>query len=86
MNPEELFQYVVEIRRRIHKHPEVGFDLPVTAALVCDELSKLGVRFSEDYGPCSVMAFFGNDPAKKTLAIRADMDALPVEEKVDLPF
>jgi amidohydrolase len=83
---EELFQYVVDIRRRIHRHPETGFDLPVTAALVRAELEKIGFPYSEDYAPCSFVVRIGNDPAKKTLAVRADMDALPVEEKVDLPF
>ena len=83
---EELFQYVVDIRRRIHRHPETGFDLPVTAAVVRAELEKIGFPYSEDYAPCSFVVRIGNDPAKKTLAVRADMDALPVEEKVDLPF
>ena len=83
---EELFQYVVDIRRKIHRHPETGFDLPVTCALVRGELEKLGFPYSEDYAPCSFVVFIGNDPSKKTLAVRADMDALPVEEKVDLPF
>ena len=83
---EELYQYVVDIRRRIHRHPETGFDLPVTAALVRAELNKIGFSYSEDYAPCSFVVFIGNDPAKKTLAVRADMDALPVEEKVELPF
>lgn len=86
MNQEELFQYVVGIRRRIHRHPETGFDLPVTTALVREELDKLGVSYDTRFAPCSVVAYFGNDPKKRTLAVRADMDALPVEEKVELPY
>ena len=83
---EELFQYVVDIRRRIHRHPEIGFDLPVTCALVREELDKIGFPYSDQYAPCSFVVFIGNDPAKKTLGVRADMDALPIEEKTDLPF
>ena len=83
---EELLQYVVDIRRKIHRHPEIGFDLPETAALVRAELDKIGFPYSEAYAPCSFVVQVGDDPAKKTLAVRADMDALPVEEKVDLPF
>ena len=86
MISQEIFDYMVNVRRRIHRHPEIGFDLPVTAALVRDELDKMGVPYTEKFAPCSVVGYIGGDPAKKTLAIRADMDALPVEEKVDLPF
>ena len=86
MVSNELFDYVVSIRRQIHEYPEIGFDLPRTVALVKSELDKIGIPYTEKYAPCSVVGFIGNDPAKKTLALRADMDALPVEEKVDLPF
>ena len=86
MISDSLFQYVTDIRRRIHRHPEIGFDLPVTTALVCSELERTGVTYSTDFAPSSVVAYFGNDPDKRTIAVRADMDALPVEEKVDLPF
>ena len=86
MIEESLFQHLVELRRKIHRHPEIGFDLPETTALVLKELDALGIPHTEQYAPSSSVAFIGNDPAKKTLAIRADMDALPVEEKVDLPY
>ena len=86
MIQQELFDYVVELRRRIHRHPEIGFDLPETARIVREELDKLGIPHREDFAPCSVVGYIGSDPGKKTIALRADMDALPVEEKVDLPF
>ena len=86
MISESLFQYVVGIRRKLHKHPEIGFDLPETTALVTGELDRLGIPYRTDLAPSSVVVDFGHDPVKKRLALRADMDALPVEEKVDLPF
>lgn len=86
MVTEELFQYAVVARRTLHRHPEVGFDLPNTVAFVGGELSAMGIEHTERYGVGSVVGFIGNDPAKKTLALRADMDALPVQEKTDLPF
>lgn len=86
MISDELFQYIVSIRREIHEYPEIGFDLPRTTALVIRELDKIGILHTEKYAPSSVVGFIGHDPSKKTLALRADMDALPVEEKVDLPF
>lgn len=76
--------YAISIRREIHKKPEIGFDLPNTAALVRYELAKSGIDTFGDYAPCSVSGYIGR--GEKTLAIRADMDALPIEEKTDLPF
>ena len=83
---EEIFDYVVSIRRRLHEYPEIGFDLPLTTALVKDELDKLGIPNTDQYGTCSVVGFLGNFREKETLAIRADMDALPVTEKTGLPY
>lgn len=80
----ELFSYAVEIRRRLHEYPEVGFDLERTAALVSGELDKIGIINTDRYGKCSVVAEIGQ--GEEILAIRADMDALPVEEKTDVPF
>jgi len=80
----ELFAYAVKIRRELHMYPEVGFDLPRTAALVTGELEKMGYEPSHAYGTCSVTAEIGT--GEELLAIRADMDALPVEEQCDLPF
>lgn len=81
-----LFEYAVKIRRELHEYPEIGFDLPRTVSVVKRELDAMGVEYSEAFAPCSVVAYLGHDDTKKTLGIRADMDALPVEEKNDLPF
>lgn len=79
-----LYDYAVTIRRQLHEYPEVGFDLPRTAALVSGELSRMGIAHTGRYGTCSVVADLGQ--GETCIALRADMDALPVEEKVDLPF
>lgn len=80
----QLFDYTVKIRRQIHEYPEVGFELEKTAALVASELNAMGISCTDRYGTCSVAAEVG--AGEKILAIRADMDALPVEEKTDLPY
>ena len=80
----ELFSYAVNIRRDLHRHPEIGFDLPRTASLVTEELKKMGYEPTNAYGTCSVVAEVGQ--GEEVLAIRADMDALPVEEINDLPY
>lgn len=81
---EELFSYAVAIRRDIHQYPEVGFDLPRTTALVTEELQKMGYAPTHRYGECSVVADIGQ--GEELVIVRADMDALPVQEKTDVPF
>lgn len=81
---EELFQYAVTVRRQLHEYPEVGFDLEHTTELVAGELEKMGIPYSREYGVCSLVADLGQ--GEKRIALRADMDALPVEEKTELPF
>ena len=79
-----LFEYAVTVRRQLHEYPETGFDLEKTVALVSEELRKMGVLYTYAYGKCSVVAELGR--GDKTIALRADMDALPVEEKTDVPY
>lgn len=81
---ENIYSYVVPIRRQLHEYPETGFDLSKTVALVSAELEKIGICYTYKYGKSSVVAEIGS--GEKILALRADMDALPVEEKTDLPY
>lgn len=80
----ELHSYAVHIRRKIHEYPEIGFDLDRTVALVSAELEAMGISYTYRYGKCSVVADLGQ--GERLLAIRADMDALPIDEKTDLPY
>ena len=81
---EQLYEYAVNIRRQIHQYPEVGFDLPRTTALIADELRRMGIDHTEKYGRCSLSADLGQGDL--CIALRADTDALPVEEKTGLPY
>lgn len=83
---QELNGYMLDIFHRLHMYPEIGFDLPGTVALVKQELDALGIESTEKYGRCSLVAQIGNRTDVPTLAIRADMDALPVQEQTDLPY
>ncbi len=79
---EELFEETVAARRYLHAHPEVGFDLENTAAFVKRKLEECGVAYTEEYGRCSVCGLLGDlSGAKPVLALRADMDALPIREE-----
>ena len=79
------FDYAVSCRRRFHRHPEMLFDLEHTVAFVRRELERMGIPWGEA-GPASVTGYIGPEAAQKTVAIRADMDALPIQERTGLPF
>ena len=79
--------YVVAVRRRIHQHPELSFQERETAAFVAAELRACGLEPIEHFGGgFGVVATLAGGRPGPTLALRADMDALPVEELNDLPF
>ena len=78
--------YIINIRREIHQYPEVGFELPKTIALVKRELDKMGIPYTEEYGKSSVVATINTGKKDFTIGIRADMDALLIDEITDVPF
>ena len=78
--------YIISIRREIHEYPEIGFDLPRTVGIVERELESLGIEYTEKYGESSVVAIINPEKKHFTIGIRADMDALLINEKTDLPF
>ena len=72
---------LVRIRRRLHEYPELGWDLPMTSALVREELSRIGIPYEADrYGKNAVVATINPEKTNFTLGLRADMDALPIRE------
>ena len=78
--------YIIQIRRQLHQHPELGMDTAYSAQLVCGELGKMGIPFTRRYAENSVVGDLEIDPSLPTLALRADMDGLPVSEKNDIPY
>ena len=67
-------------RRTLHRHPEVSFDLPQTKALVKQALTAMGYA-PQDCGKAGVIALVGGKKPGKTLLLRGDMDALPIQEQ-----
>ncbi|MEG3111808.1 MULTISPECIES: M20 family metallopeptidase [unclassified Pantoea] len=83
---KELESHLVAIRRDIHAHPELGFDTVRTANLVTQQLLALGLQPKTGVGRTGVMVdIHGAEPGKVVL-LRADMDALPIQEQTGLPF
>lgn len=79
-------EYIIALRRELHRHPELAFDLPMTLALVRRELSTLGISYTEKYGQSSITAYINPECKGFAIGIRADMDALPLTEKTGLPY
>lgn len=78
-------QELLAIRRHLHAHPELSGNEHQTAALVAGELCKLGWRVQEGVGRTGVVAELGSGSGP-VVALRVDMDALPVEERTGLPY
>lgn len=76
---------IIAWRRDIHQHPELGFEEKRTASLVANALRDMGIEIETGIGRTGVVAHIGNGNGRK-IGIRADMDALPIQETVDLPF
>jgi amidohydrolase len=77
---------VVAWRRDIHEHPELGNREFRTSALVAAQLTKLGLSVRTGVGKTGVVGVLAGGKPGPVVALRADMDALPVTEQVDLPF
>lgn len=81
---EKLREHLVTLRRTIHAHPEYGFQEYETARLVSRTLEELGARVREGIAKTGVLAELGE--GNPVVAIRADMDALPIAEATGLAF
>ncbi len=80
----ELYSEIVEIRREIHRHPELSFQEFQTSALIREYLLKLGLKIEHDYLDTGVVALLegnGNRNRKSLVALRSDIDALPLQEE-----
>jgi hippurate hydrolase len=83
---EAIQDDVVAIRRRIHRQPEVGLDLPKTQAVILEELEKLGIAGRPGQALSSVVAVIEGGRPGPTILLRGDMDALPLHEDTGLDF
>lgn len=81
---QELFGQIVEYRRHIHQNPELSFQEFETAKYIRNILHNNGIATDDTFGDNAVIVVFGE--GGETVALRADIDALPIHEEVDLPF
>ena len=81
-----LEEELISLRRDFHQYPELGYQEFRTSGIIADYLANLGLEVTRVAGTGVVGLLRGKGGTGKTLLIRADMDALPVEEKTDLAF
>lgn len=77
---------VIEYRRDIHEHPELGNRETRTARIIANRLRELGIEVLAPIAHTGVVGLLHGHRKGRVVALRADMDALPVTEQVDLPF
>lgn len=83
---KELTSYLADLRHRLHQHPEVGLQLPVTQQTVLQELDGLGLEISTGTAVSSVTAVLRGTGEGPAVLLRGDMDALPVSEDTGLDY
>lgn len=83
---EQYFEDAVELRRRIHQQPELSMEEKETSALVREKLREYGISIAELPLETGVIGVLAGERPGRTILLRADMDALPVEERSGLPF
>ncbi len=77
----ELHPEIIRLRRHLHMNPELSFMETGTSAFICDSLNSAGISFKAGIAKTGILATIkGNQAGNKVIALRADMDALPIEE------
>ena len=82
----DLEQQVIEWRRHLHQHPELSNREFATAKFITEHLKKLGIEVTTKVAHTGVVGLLKGAKPGPVVALRADMDALPVTERLDLPF
>ena len=82
----DLIEPLVAFRRDIHAHPELGFCEHRTAGRIAEQLRALGLEVHEGIGRTGVVGVLRNGTSGRSIGLRADMDALPIEEQTNLPW
>ncbi|GEN52976.1 M20 metallopeptidase family protein [Halobacillus faecis] len=83
---DEQYEKMVETRRHLHQYPEVSFQEVKTAQFIADTYEKLGIPYESHIGGNGVIARMEGGKPGKTVALRADFDALPIQEENEVPY
>jgi amidohydrolase len=83
---DRILPRLVEVRHDLHRHPELGNREKRTAGVIARELQRLGLEVRTGVAKTGVVGILRGGRRGRVVAVRADMDALPVTEQTDLPF
>ncbi|MEQ6389090.1 M20 family metallopeptidase [Bacillaceae bacterium S4-13-58] len=83
---DDLYSEMVDIRRYLHQNPELSFKEEKTAAFIADYYNNLGIEPRTNVGGNGVVAKIKGGKPGKTIALRADFDALPIQDQKDVPY
>src|SRR5699024_1550555 len=83
---DQHFAEMVDIRRYLHQHPELSFKEFNTAQYISDFYKKIGIPVKTNVGGNGVIATLKGKLPGKTIALRADFDALPIQDEKDVPY
>jgi amidohydrolase len=84
---DKYFARVIELRRRLHAHPELSWHETETSKLVAEELMRCGIEVQTKVAKHGVVGILrGQNPDSRCLALRADMDALPIHEENEVDY
>ncbi|MEE8522447.1 MAG: amidohydrolase, partial [Thermoanaerobaculia bacterium] len=82
----EILPWLIEIRRDLHRHPELGLEEHRTSARVQERLDELGIEHVDGIGGTGVLGLLPGPEGGRTAALRADLDALPIQDAKDVPY
>jgi amidohydrolase len=84
---EKYLPDTISVRRHLHAHPELSFEEYQTSAFIASKLHEYGIPFKQGIVKTGIVALIeGRNPSSKVVALRADMDALPIVEKNDCEY
>ena len=83
---EEKFDEMVQIRRYLHQYPEPSFKEFQTAAYIRSFYDKIGISYRANVGGNGIVASIQGGKPGPTVALRADFDALPIQDEKDVPY
>ena len=83
---EKNSNFFIDIRRELHQYPELGFELPKTTEIIEKYLNEFGIEYRNKIGVSGIIADIKGKDQTITIGLRADMDALPIEEKTGTSY
>lgn len=83
---KDILPEIINIRRYLHQYPELSFEEEKTSAWICKQLDAIGISYTTGWAGYGIVAEIKSTVSDKTIALRADMDALPIQEENNVSY